>query len=65
MKEQVRVVHKHVGGGGGAVYILGMVGSLIYFFQQASNFSEILLGIIKSIFWPAFLIYSALGVLKM
>lgn len=43
------------GVGGGAVYGLGLIGALIYFIQQANGFSEIVIGILKAIVWPAFL----------
>ncbi len=42
------------GAGGGAVYGLGLIGALIYFIQQANGFSEIVIGILKAIVWPAF-----------
>lgn len=61
MQKHVKVVHENVGGGGGAVYGLGLVGALIYYIQTASSFGEALWGIIKAILWPAFLIYSLLA----
>ncbi len=61
MKKQVEVIHKNVGGGGGAVYGLGLIGALIYYIQTANNFSDALWGIVKAILWPAFLIYSLLS----
>jgi hypothetical protein len=51
--------------GGGAVYGLGMIGAAVYFIQHAANFGEGVLGLLKAIVWPAFLIYQALGALKM
>lgn len=55
---------KHVhSGGAGAVYGLGFIGSLIYFIQNASNFSDGLLGFFQSIVWPAILAYKAFEVL--
>lgn len=65
MKEQVKVIHKNVGGGGGAVYGLGLIGALVYFLQHASSFWEIILGILKAILWPAFVIYQLLDFLKL
>lgn len=61
MKERVKVVHEKVGGGGGAVYGLGLVGSLFYYIQTSTNVGDALWGILKSILWPAFLIYSLLS----
>lgn len=43
----------------GAVYGLGLIGSLVFFIQQSSTFPQALLGIIKAILWPAFLVYEA------
>ncbi len=46
-------------GGGNAVYGLGLLGALVYFWQQADNFGGYLLAILKALFWPAFLVYEA------
>lgn len=61
MRKQVEVIHKNVGGGGGAVYGLGLLGALFYYVQTSHNITEALFGILKSILWPAFLIYSLLA----
>jgi hypothetical protein len=65
MKEQVKIVNKHAGGGGGAVYGLGLIGALIYFIQHAASFGDGVIGILKALVWPAFLIYSLLDFLKL
>jgi phage-related protein len=44
----------------GAVYGLGLIGAAIYFISQATSFWIGVLGILKSIVWPAFLVYEAL-----
>ena len=50
--------HKHVCSSvSNAVYGIGMIGALIYFYQQANSFGEVVVGILKSIVWPAFLTY--------
>jgi hypothetical protein len=46
-------------GGGDAVYGLGLIGALVYYWQQADSFGQHLLGILKALVWPAFLIYYA------
>lgn len=46
-------------GGGGAVYGLGFVGSLVWFWQQANGVGEHIVGILKALVWPAFLVYHA------
>ena len=43
--------------GSNAVYALGLIGAAIYFLNQANNFSQIILGILKSIVWPAIMTY--------
>lgn len=48
---------KHGGGGGGAVYGIGLIGALVYFIGQAHTFSQGLLGILKAIVWPGFFVY--------
>jgi hypothetical protein len=51
--------------GGGAVYGLGLIGASVYYVQHASSFGDGLLGLLKAIVWPAFLIYHAMGALRM
>lgn len=48
------------GGGGGAVYGLGLIGALVYYLQQADGFWSVVLGILRSLVWPAFLVYQLL-----
>jgi hypothetical protein len=50
-------------GASSAVYGLGLIGALVYFIQQAANFGEGVLGVLKAIVWPAFLVYEAFGFL--
>jgi len=44
----------------GAVYGLGFLGSAIYYVSTASGFWVGVWGIIKSLVWPAFLVFEAL-----
>jgi hypothetical protein len=46
-------------GCGGAVYVLGLIGALAWFWQQADGVGGHLVGILKAIVWPAFLVYDA------
>jgi len=46
-----------------AVYGLGIVGAAIYYISQATTFWLGVLGILKALVWPAFLVYQALKVL--
>ncbi|MFH1712092.1 MAG: hypothetical protein ABH846_02550 [Patescibacteria group bacterium] len=50
---------KHCEGGGSAVYGLGFIGAVIYFFSTATSFWIGVLGLLKAIVWPAFLVYYA------
>ena len=50
----------HYSAGSGAVYGLGLIGAAIYFLQRATTFGDGVLGIVKAILWPAFLIYKLL-----
>lgn len=65
MKEMRENKRQYYGGGGGAVYGLGMIGAVIYFIQYATSFWGGVLGILKAIVWPAFLIYEVLKTLHM
>jgi hypothetical protein len=42
-----------------AVYGLGFIGAAIYFISQATSFWMGVLGFLKAIVWPAFLVYEA------
>lgn len=46
-------------GGGDAVYGLGLIGAVVYFWQQADTFGEHVVGVLKALVWPAFLVYEA------
>ena len=53
------------GGSNGAIYGLSVIGALFYFLQSASSFGMVMMGIGKSIFWPAFLMFKLLTYLGM
>jgi hypothetical protein len=48
-------------GCGGCAYFLGFLGALIYYMQQASGFWSVVLGILKAIIWPLFVVMKILG----
>ena len=48
-----------------AVYGLGFIGAAIYYIQMATNFWTGVLGLLKAIFWPAFVVYEVLRHLEM
>jgi hypothetical protein len=55
--------HEHASGG--AVYGLGFIGAAVYFISAASGFWAGVVGFLKAIVWPAFLVYEAFKVLAM
>ncbi|MBN2198127.1 hypothetical protein JW698_02990 [Candidatus Wolfebacteria bacterium] len=46
-------------GGGSAVYGLGIIGAAVYFIGNAATFWLGVIGFLKALVWPAFLIYYA------
>jgi hypothetical protein len=42
-----------------AVYGLGIIGSAVYFISHATGFWMGVVGFLKAIVWPAFLVYEA------
>jgi hypothetical protein len=46
--------------GGSAVYGLGFIGALVFYIQHADGFWSGILGILKSLVWPAFVVYDLL-----
>ncbi|HOX76637.1 MAG TPA: hypothetical protein PLW31_01255 [Bacteroidales bacterium] len=49
----------------GAVYGLGFIGAAIYYISTATGFWVGVLGFLKALVWPAFLVYEALKHLAM
>lgn len=47
-------------GSASAVYGLGLIGAAVYFISQASTFLGGVIGFLKALVWPAFLVYEAL-----
>jgi hypothetical protein len=45
---------------GNMVYGMGFIGAAVYFIAQASGFWAGVLGFLKALVWPAFLVYEAL-----
>ncbi|HWB27668.1 MAG TPA: hypothetical protein VG738_19465 [Chitinophagaceae bacterium] len=55
MKKQIPYHAPH-----SAVYGLGLIGAAIYYVSHATAFWPGVLGFIKALVWPAFLVYEAL-----
>lgn len=65
-KKEWRHNHGHHGGqAGGAVYGIGLIGALVYYISTATSFGLGLLGILKAILWPAFVVYELMKYLHM
>jgi len=47
----------------GAVYGLGFIGAAVYYISHATGFGMGVIGFLKAIVWPAFLVYELLGFL--
>ena len=58
MKEQVQ------GHSGNAVYGLGFLGAAIYYITNAATFGMGVIGFLKALVWPAFLVYETLRFLN-
>jgi hypothetical protein len=46
--------------GEGMLYCVGFVGSFVYWMQAAVGFGAVVTGILKSLVWPAYLVYKLL-----
>jgi hypothetical protein len=61
MAEKETRTRRNTGGTtGNAVYGLGLIGALVYYIQAAGGFWEGVLGVLKALVWPAFLVYELL-----
>jgi hypothetical protein len=49
--------------GGGAIYVLGVLGAWVYFWQQADGFWLHVWAILQGIIWPAYMVYEAFSAL--
>ncbi len=58
---------KHVGGAAasGGIYGLGFIASVVYYIGHAASFGAGVLGFLKALVWPIFLIYKLMEHLGM
>jgi hypothetical protein len=54
---------KHHHASGGAIYGMGFVGAVIYYISTATSFWVGVIGFLKAMVWPAFLVFEALKTL--
>ena len=55
----------HTSSCGGCGYFLGFVGALIYYISIATGFWSGVLGVLKALVWPVFVVHGLLGFLGM
>ncbi|MFP3901783.1 MAG: hypothetical protein ACLFXM_13085 [Acidimicrobiia bacterium] len=48
---------------GGAVFLLGLIGALVWYWREATGAGEHVVAVLKAFVWPAFLVYEALKAL--
>jgi len=62
--EDKKMMMQYRGGGSDSVYSLGMIGAWVYYIKRASTNQERLIGFLKGLVWPAFLVYEMLNFLN-
>jgi len=50
--------------GAGAFYGLGILGALVYFWQEADVWWEYLFAFVQAVLWPAWMVYDLFQVLN-
>ncbi|MFH1915930.1 MAG: hypothetical protein ABIJ21_01580 [Nanoarchaeota archaeon] len=64
-KRNMKCGHGMKCGSGGAIYGLGFLGAVIYYLSTATGFWMGVLGFLKAIVWPVFLVYGLMKFLGM
>ena len=66
MKQQQKEARtsKSGSGGGSPVYGLGFIGAVVWNWQQATTPRDRAVAVLKSMVWPAFLVYAAFRALE-
>ena len=55
----------HSGSGiAGTAYFMGFIGAAIYFIQNAASFWPGVLGFLKALVWPVFMVYNLFEFIK-
>jgi hypothetical protein len=49
----------------GGIYLLTVIGAAVYFVGSVDGFWNIVLGLLKAIVWPAFVVYRVLELLNL
>jgi len=56
---------KYDSGMAGFVYCVGFIGAAVYYISNATGFGMGVIGFLKAMVWPAFLVHGLLGFLGM
>lgn len=64
-KAQIKKASKDSIGPLGWVLFTAWVGALVYFVQNSDGFGGLIVAILKSIVWPAYVIHAVLGLLNL
>ena len=56
---------KTSGGATGGIYGLAFIGATVYYISHATGFWMGVLGVLKAMVWPAFLVYELMSFLQM
>jgi hypothetical protein len=62
--KEVKVINKY-NGPGGWIFFAAWLGALFYFLEQAHTFTESIMAFLKSVIWPALVLYRVLELLKL
>jgi hypothetical protein len=63
-QEKEKKVNVQVQSSSDAVYGLGMIGAWVYYLGRAKTFQEGVVGFLKGLVWPAFMVYELLKFLN-
>ena len=60
MNDQSKKKVIYRGSGGGGLYFLGLIGAMIFYIQESTGFWSGVVGVLKALVWPVFLVYDLL-----
>ncbi len=64
--QETRIIKKHSGSGiAGSAYFMAFIGAAVYYIQGAATFGLGVVGFLKALVWPAFLVYDLLQFIHM
>ncbi len=51
------VINKYAENGGNWLWFVGFIGAVVYYWQSAAGFGEYVVGFLKALVWPAYMVY--------